>query len=515
MRHRHQQRRSGWAASCTLGAAVLGLLVGSAGAETFKAGFAERDVSPAIGSEKPGDYGKAYNTSFHDPCKARASVFDDGVNRVAIVGLDALFIRAKTVREIREAIEKKCGIPAGSILISASHSHSAGPMGLFLPGEFDHASPEVRKLVYEETVVADPAYLEKVKAGIVEAVCEADAKRVDANCGAGFGLAENTVFNRRFQMKQGHAMTHPGQGNPDMIKPAGPTDPQVGVLGAWGADGKFLGCIVNFASHCTTGPGGISADYVYYLEKTIRGLMGDDAVVVFLPGMAGDVTQVDNRSPYQIKQFGELSARFVGGRVGAEALKALVAMEQHAGPLGPVKAVQKVLKIKRRPPSPAHVAEALELVKQDPKKVDRVKWVFAKETVVLDSRIANEPVVDVEVQAVQVGPAVFLTSPAEYFCQYGLDLKAGSKFPFTFPVSLANDVVGYVPHEDALSPTGGGYETRLTSYSNLEPTAGRQITDALIGLAATLTPGVTPKAPALPPFKGQAWGYGSLPPQLD
>ena len=42
--------------------------------------------------------------------------------------------------------------------------------------------------------------------------------------------------------------------------------PQVGVLGVWNPVGQFLGCIVNFACHGTTGPGGISADYIFYLE---------------------------------------------------------------------------------------------------------------------------------------------------------------------------------------------------------------------------------------------------------
>jgi len=481
----------------------------------FKAGFAERDISPAIGMEQPGGYGKAFHQAFHDPCKARAVVFDDGKTRVAIVGIDALFIRRQTVQTVRSAIQKRCGIEPGSILISASHTHSGGPIGYYLPGEFDDASGLVRSLVHDRTVCANPEYLAKVEHAIVDAVCAADGRRTAARGGLGYGLEDKVAFNRRFRMKDGFAMTHPGQGNPAIIEPSGPTDPQVGVLGVWNPQGQLLGCIVNFACHATTGPGGISADYIHYLERTIRGTMGDQAVVVFLPGAAGDITQVNNRSPYQIKQFGEVSARFVGGRLGAEAVKVLLEIEQGTGPLGPLAAASRLLRIKRRPPAPEHLAKALEIVKRSPGTGEETEWTFAKETVVLDARIARSPDVEVEVQALQVGPAVFLACPAEYFCQFGLDLKVRSKFPFTFPVSLANDAIGYVPTEEALSPRGGGYETRLTSYSNLEPAAGRRIADALIELSGAWKPGPVPHPPALPPFHGQTWSYGSLRPQLD
>ena len=197
--------------------------------------------------------------------------------------------------------------------------------------------------------------------------------------------------------------------------------------------------------------------------------------------------------------------------MGAEAVKVLLSMEP--GPLVPLDSQVKFFDVRRRTPSPAHLAEARALVAQEPKAVGAVKWTFAKETVLLDYLLSREPVKRIEVQAIQVGPAVFLSNPAEFFCQYGLDIKAGSPFKFTFPVELANDCVGYVPTEEALGSHGGGYETRLTSYSNLEPAAGRQMVEAALELARHMTPGATPQPAKAPP--GRPWEYGNVPPGLD
>ena len=168
----------------------------------------------------------------------------------------------------------------------------------------------------------------------------------------------------------------------EVLEYAGPTDPTVGVLGAWNGSGKFLGCVVNFACHATTSPDGISANYIYYIERAIRGVMGEGAIVVFLQGYSGDVTQVDNLSPYVFPE-GERWAKIVGGRIGTEAVKALLSMEP--GRLVPLDARTKLLRINRRTPDPKRVKRCLELAQKDPKVVGYTDWAFAKEMVLLDA----------------------------------------------------------------------------------------------------------------------------------
>src|SRR6478752_6783826 len=118
-----------------------------------QAGFAERDITPAIGMEEPGGYGKAFHRAFHDPCKVRASVFEEGGKRVAIAGVDELMLSRDLVQ----------------------------------PWEYDHADGFVRDLAYNQSSTADPAYLKTVEKAILDAVVQADREKVPARMGFGKG----------------------------------------------------------------------------------------------------------------------------------------------------------------------------------------------------------------------------------------------------------------------------------------------------------------------------------------
>ena len=482
----------------------------------LQAAFEERDITPEIGMEQPGGYGKSFHRSLHDPCKARIAVFanpsETAREYAVVVSLDALIVRRQTVLSVRDQIEKATGIPQDRILIHATHSHSSGPTGMILPGEYDQADEFIQDLAYNKSSCADAKYLETVEKQIVDGVVTAWKKLAPSKFAVGRGHEDTVAHNRRFFMKSGLTVTHPRPGNPDIVKVAGPTDPEVGVLAVWNEQGKMSGCIVNYVCHATASPGGISANYIYYVEKVIQGMFGDVVVVVFIAGASGDVTQVDNLTTV-VPKSGEASSALVGGRIGAEAVKVMLNMTP--GTECMLDSRQTVLKIPRRAPRREHLEEARSLIEQDPQTVGAANWTFAKETLLLEARLKTEPVADVEVQALQIGPVVIVTNPAEYFCEYGLQIKEGSPFAYTFIASLSNGCVGYVPTLASFGEHGGGYETRLSSYSNLEITAGDQIRDTGIALANELKPGAVPEPKPIPNFQGPAWSYGDVPPQVD
>ena len=471
----------------------------------MQAGFARADITPPIGKEVPGSLSKRYSTSIHDPLFASAAVICDGENRVALVGLDSLSIKRSTVQAARQKVEAVTGIRGQNVMVGASHTHNGGPtMGAF-PGEFSGAfDPELcERLAQGHATSADKAYLDEVAGQIATAVILADQRKQDAVLAVGRGEEPTVAFNRRFRMKDGTQVTHPGKGNPDIVEVAGPVDPEVGVLGAWTPGGKFLGAVVNFTCHGTVFGGGISSDWPHWMRTLVTDSLDPDATVVFLNGACGDITQVNNLS-LQESEFGEKWARRIGHKVGAEVLKVLADAEP--GELGPVAATCEMLRIAPREVSEERFSAALEFVRSQPENVG--EFVYARDEVLLHEWNKWEPLVPCEVQAIQIGPAAWVSSPGEYFCQFGLNIKSRSAFPYTWVVELANGCVGYVPTPEAMGPQGGGYEPRLAMSSKLVPEAGQMIEDASVRLLDSLNPGEEPPRPTVSQA-GKPWGWGS------
>ncbi len=480
----------------------------------MQVGFASADITPSIGMEKPGGFRKGFHRAIHDPCCAKAIVIEGDGEAVALVGLDTLSIKRSVVEAARAMIEEKTGIPGDHVMVGASHTHAGGPVMGAKPGDYAHAfDPELcERLAQEESTAPDLCYLEHLTKQIATAVIVADANKEEALLSIGRGHEPTVAFNRRFKMKDGTTMTHPGKGNPDIIEPAGPADPEVGVVGCWRPNGDFLGCIVNFTCHGTTGNLGASADWIYWMRECITGGMGrrqgfgpqvGSGEVVFLNGACGDVTQVDNLSMRE-SESGPKWSRRVGQKVGAEALKVLCMAE--ATELLPLGALQKIIRIKTREVSEERFQEELAVVKSG--TPDDHNWLFAREAVLLHEANKVEPEVTCEVQAIQIGPVVFVSNPAEYFCQFGLNIKERSPFPFTYVVELANACIGYVPTPDAFGPNGGGYEVRMAMSSKLVPEAGQMIEDTSVELANALTPGEVPEAPQAQ-VQNKLWDYSA------
>ncbi|MCM8771919.1 MAG: hypothetical protein NC926_00525 [Candidatus Omnitrophica bacterium] len=481
----------------------------------MKAGFYELDITPFIGMERPGGYIKSFLNKIHDPLKIRVLVCEGESEKIGICVLDTLVIPRRFVEEIREEIGKKVNIKGKNILISATHTHSGGPLFGLFPDEYEDAPELIKELISKYSITVDPYYYEFVKRKTIDAIYMADLLKEEVLCQVGIGFENKVSFNRRSKMKNNKVYTHPGKGNPDIIGPAGPVDYDVGVLSFWDLKENFKGCLINFACHCTTGPDGISADWIYYTENVIKKLFNEKTKIIVLQGASGDITQVDNFSlrPKEL-EYGEKGSNYLGTRIGLEALKIILTEDKYK--FNEVKSKSVIFKVKIRKQSEEKLKKAEEIVKRgftDEKLMNTTEWIFAKERLIADYLFKKKQTVEVEIQAVQIGPVIIVSNPGEFFCILGKRIKENSHFPFTFVVELANGCIGYIPNIEAFSESEGGYETVLTSYSNLEINTGEKIVEESIKLIKNFKPEEIPFKKS--EISTTPWSYGVLGPDVD
>lgn len=442
---------------------LIAVVLLSAGEGEVKAGFGAVDITPEVGASIPGGFRPNPSTGVRDPLYAAACVLTDGTTPVALVGIDELFVGRTTVLEARRRIAKTTGIPERNILVAASHTHTGGPILSCLGNE------------------GDPAYEAKVAEGIAKAVEEAWASQRTCDVGIGLGKEDSISFNRRFLMRDGREITHPGKPgtahHPEIVRAAGPIDPDVGVLAVRspadpakpGAAGRVLGVVVNFACHCTVvGGSRFSADYVGCLRKSLRAAYGESTGVVFLNGACGDITQVDNFST--AREFGAEHAEMMGTKLAAETVRTIERMSWQRTLTTAVSAVSVPLSL--RPEPDADREKPPFGLGSGPDEV------YEAERKKVAAERADTPKIKSEVQGLRIGPLGIATNGAEYFVEYGLRIKQASPHRFTWFVELANEYLGYVPTAQAF--VGGGYEPRTARSSKLSIESGQRLLEGAL-----------------------------------
>ena len=93
-------------------------------------------------------------------------------------------------------------------------------------------------------------------------------------------------------------------------------------------------------------------------------------------------------------------------------------------------------------------------------------------------------------QGIAIGPLGIVTNGSELFCDYGLRIKACSRWKYTWISTLTNQWLGYIPTANAFA--AGGYEPRTRRGSKLVFDAGQRIVEASLQVLSSLQPATQP-----------------------
>ncbi len=381
----------------------------------IRAGVASVDITPPAGLQLAGFAARTLPaTGTHDPLTARAIAVDD----TAIVVLDVVGVHESMATRIRQ----RCCLPEDRVIVAATHTHGA-PVSM--TGRLGRD--------------ADPAFLQQMEDGAVEAIRLAVANQQDATIAAGMGGDPGVAWNRR------HA--------------DGPLDRSVPVIRIRDAAGRCIAVMVSYACHPVVLAADnllMTADYPHYVREALEAAH-PGAVAVFLTGCCGDAnTGHTAQASWTLAANAErtfATAERLGRRVAEAALQA---GEQIMD--GPVGAGHRELDL------------ALARLEEAPLDVLAAEWRVERETaepvraILLDHWIAwAELNRDVEpgswrarVSLLDWCGVPIAAMPGEIFSETGLTVRAACEGRPAFVLAYAEGTPGYIPPRSEYQH--GGYE---------------------------------------------------------
>ncbi|MCC6881545.1 MAG: hypothetical protein IT576_05290 [Verrucomicrobiales bacterium] len=457
----------------------------SAQEKGLQAGTAAVDISPTV---FPIQLRSGPSSHVHDPLHVRAVAFQNGEGRAVIALVDDIGVGREMTDAAKAAVAAKTGWKVEEMLVSGTHTHTAPKGGDTSPGRI--------------------AYETRRREGVIEALAKAIASLEPAKVGSASDEEATEVHNRRWFLKPGTMEPNPLGGldqvrthapRQNLVKPAGPTDPELCVVDVRTRRGRPLGLIANWALHYVGGipevtgkdgkkVGMASADYfgefARIMPYRIGGSKPPENFVTFMTnGAAGDINNIDfegirpPRAPFEQVQL-------VAGKAADAAWRAVNKIKAYDE--NPVVAMrQRLVTLNYRVPTQEEVDQAMRLLKLPRKEREAVnsRSTSVANVTVLYGGKENPGTEEVIVQAVRIGDQAIVSMPFEVLVEIGLDIKQKSPFPHTFLIELANGGYGYLPPPNQHEL--GGYETWLGT-SRFEKEASVKLTKALLEMLQEL-----------------------------
>lgn len=434
----------------------------------FRAGADRTDVTPDLGILIVGSFSPTPAKAVHDPLYARTLVLDDGTTRLAYVLVDNVGVPQFVCDEAKRLIEERSGLPRSHVMISSTHTHSGGSAR----ERSDTTAREIRDGFTPDRPKFAP-YQQFLARRIADSVANAIHRLEPARIGWGAGSDGTHVFNRRWYVKSEQNRRNPFGGvdqvrmnppsNPaELIKPAGPTDPEIPFLAVQAKNGRPIAVLANYSLHYVGGIpiGVISGDYFGVFDRRLGEMLGAERgdppfVGLLSNGTSGDINNVNFRqrgpamAPYE-------KMNRVGNAVAAEVYRVYQSIQyQDWVPLG---ARYEEIPLQPRQPTPEMVAYAKQV---QAKPAGAPKWHVNEATYARSVLMAVDAPKEVRLplQAFRIGDLGIASTPIETFVEIGLELKAKTPFARSFTISIANGAYGYLPTFEQHKL--GGYETWL------------------------------------------------------
>ncbi|UCF36433.1 MAG: neutral/alkaline non-lysosomal ceramidase N-terminal domain-containing protein [Acidobacteriota bacterium] len=452
---------------------LLGTLMAPLSGQPLRMGMAAVKITPDVGVPMAGYYHERGAEGTLDDLFAKAVVFDDGASRAALVTLDLISVTKEVTTAARSRVEELTGIQANGLMICATHAHT-GP---------ELASRGSRSQPIGGSNPKVVRYTEQLPGLIAQAVEDAVANLQSVQIEVAQGVCEGLTFNRRFFMRDGTVGWNPGKLNPEINLEAGKTDPAVGILVAYKSTEKdpsnILSTLVNFAMHPdTVGGARYSADWPGALARILSSYHGSGHHTQVTNGTSGNLNHLDVR--WAMAQKGTEEAHRIGVLLGAEVLRAYKDLQPVAA--RQLRTASRSVLLPIPEVSEAEVEQARRDVATatDQNRVDFMRLVKGHQ--LLDVAAREGRPIEVEVQVITLGNEIaWVALPGEVFVELGLAIKLRSPFRYTFPVSLANENIGYIP--DRRSYAEGNYEP---VSARCAAGSGELLVDAAVDLLAEL-----------------------------